>query len=81
MLFSLKKCSAKCGSAYTLQGCWRGLQRETLQSLGEQLEAHIRLEERILFPALEESLSEEALGEIFSRLAAYRDQGPKGGSR
>lgn len=49
---------------------------ETLQSLGEQLEAHIRLEERALFPALEESLSEEALHEISSRLAAYKPQGP-----
>lgn len=52
------------------------VQRETLQALGEQLEAHIRLEERALFPALEESLPEEALNEISSRLAAYKSQGP-----
>ena len=51
------------------------VQRKTLQDLGEQLEAHIRLEERALFPALEESLSEEALHEVSSRLAAYKDQG------
>lgn len=44
------------------------IQRETLQALGEQLETHIRLEERVLFPAIEESLSEEALGEVSSRL-------------
>lgn len=52
------------------------VQRKTLQALGEQLEAHIRLEERALFPALEESLPEEALNEISSRLAAYKPQGP-----
>ena len=52
------------------------VQRETLQTLGEQLEAHIRLEERVLFPALEESLPEEALGEVSSRLMAYKSQGP-----
>lgn len=44
------------------------IQRETLQALGEQLETHIRLEERVLFPAIEESLSEEALDEVSSRL-------------
>lgn len=52
------------------------VQRETLQKLGEALEAHIRLEERVLFPALENSLPEEALGEISSRLAAYKPHGP-----
>lgn len=52
------------------------VQNETLRSLGEQLEAHIRLEERALFPALEESLPEEAMNEISSRLAAYKAQGP-----
>jgi len=53
-----------------------GVQRKTLQTLGEQLEAHIRLEERVLFPALEESLPEKALGEVSSRLMAYKSQGP-----
>lgn len=52
------------------------VRRETLQALGEQLESHIRLEERGLFPALEESLSEEALNEVSSRLEAYKPQGP-----
>lgn len=52
------------------------VQRETLQALGEQLEAHIRLEERVLFPALEDSLPAEALGEVSSRLLVYKPQGP-----
>lgn len=52
------------------------VQNETLRTLGEQLEAHIRLEERVLFPALENSLPEEALREISARLAAYKAQGP-----
>ncbi len=51
------------------------VRRETLQTLGDELEAHIRLEERGLFPALEESLSEQALGEVSSRLLAYKPQG------
>ncbi|MGB3633201.1 MAG: hemerythrin domain-containing protein [Rubrobacteraceae bacterium] len=52
------------------------VQKKTLQTLGEQLEAHIRLEERALFPALEESLSKEALAEVSSRLLAYKPEGP-----
>lgn len=52
------------------------VQRETLQTLGEQLEAHIRLEERVLFPALEDILPEEALNDVSSRLMAYKPQGP-----
>ena len=52
------------------------VQRKTLRALGELLEAHIRLEERALFPALEDSLPEEAFGEVSSRLLAYKPQGP-----
>ncbi|CAN5675133.1 hypothetical protein BH24ACT22_BH24ACT22_07210 [soil metagenome] len=52
------------------------VQTETLQALGEQLKAHIRLEERVLFPAIEESLPKEALHEVSSRLAAYKPEGP-----
>ncbi len=52
------------------------IQRETLQALGEQLETHIRLEERILFPAIEESLSEEALDEVSSRLEFLHAEKP-----
>ncbi|CAN5856785.1 hypothetical protein BH23ACT11_BH23ACT11_04660 [soil metagenome] len=48
------------------------IRRETLQALGEQLEAHIRLEERVLFPALEVSLPQEGLNEVSSRLMAHK---------
>ncbi len=41
---------------------------ETLQSIGELLETHIRLEERQVFPLIEETLTGEALKEIASRL-------------
>jgi hemerythrin-like domain-containing protein len=41
---------------------------ETLRKLGEQLEAHIRLEERRVFPFIEETLSVQALKEVTSRL-------------
>lgn len=47
------------------------VRRETLRELGEQLEAHIRLEERVLFPAIEDSLPEVALREVSSRLAVF----------
>ncbi len=49
---------------------------ETLRELGEQLEAHIRLEERVLFPAIEDSLPEEALHEVSSRLAVFDASAP-----
>jgi hemerythrin-like domain-containing protein len=41
---------------------------ETLKSMGELLETHIRLEEREVFPMIEEVLPEEGLKEITSRL-------------
>ena len=41
---------------------------ETLHEIGEQLEAHIRLEERVVFPLVEETLSEAALTELAARL-------------
>jgi iron-sulfur cluster repair protein YtfE (RIC family) len=37
---------------------------QTLHEIGEQLEAHIRLEERAVFPLVEESPSEAALTEL-----------------
>ena len=37
---------------------------ETLHDIGEQLEAHIRLEERAVFPLVEVSLSQAALTEL-----------------
>jgi hemerythrin-like domain-containing protein len=44
------------------------VREDTLRRLGEQLEAHIRLEEREVFPLIEETLPERALQEIFLRL-------------
>ena len=41
---------------------------ETLHEIGEQLEAHIRLEERVVFPLVEESLSRASLTELAARL-------------
>ncbi len=49
----------------------------TLQALGELLEAHIRLEEREVFPFIEESLPEYALREITSRLEAFETGTPR----
>jgi hemerythrin-like domain-containing protein len=48
---------------------------DTLRNLGEQLEAHIRLEEREVFPLIEETLSEHALQEVSSRLEVF-EPGP-----
>jgi hemerythrin-like domain-containing protein len=52
-----------------------GVRPQTLGSIGELLEAHIRLEEREVFPMIEEALPEEALGEVAVRLEA-RTTGP-----
>ena len=41
---------------------------ETLRKIGERLEAHIRLEERRVFPLVESFLSERGLNEIGARL-------------
>ena len=41
---------------------------EALRKLGEQLEAHRRLEERRVFPFIEETLTVQALKEVTSRL-------------
>jgi iron-sulfur cluster repair protein YtfE (RIC family) len=49
---------------------------ETLNEIGERLEAHIRLEERLVFPLIEESLSEAALTELAARLA-IKEAGPR----
>ena len=47
---------------------------ETLGSIGELLETHIRLEEREVFSTIEESLPEEALREVADRLEAKKTQ-------
>ena len=49
---------------------------ETLHEIGEQLEAHIRLEERVVFPLVEGSLSEAALTELAARLEVKK-AGPR----
>ena len=49
---------------------------ETLHEIGERLEAHIRLEERVVFPLIEESLPEAALTELTARLEV-KDAGPR----
>jgi hemerythrin-like domain-containing protein len=49
---------------------------ETLHEVGERLEAHIRLEERVVFPLIEESLPEAALTELAARLAV-KEAGPR----
>jgi hemerythrin-like domain-containing protein len=48
---------------------------ETLGEIGELLEAHIRLEEREVFPMIEEVLPQTALKEVASRLAV-KEAGP-----
>jgi hemerythrin-like domain-containing protein len=45
---------------------------ETLGSIGELLESHIRLEEREVFSTIEEALPEEALREVADRLEAQK---------
>src|SRR5919106_42441 len=47
---------------------------ETLGSIGELLETHIRLEEREVFSTIEEALPEEALREVADRLEAIKTQ-------
>jgi hemerythrin-like domain-containing protein len=51
------------------------IREDTLRNLGEQLEAHIRLEEREVFPLIEETLREQALQEVASRLNVF-EPGP-----
>ena len=47
---------------------------ETLGSIGELLETHIRLEEREVFSTIEEALPEEALREVADRLEAKKSR-------
>ena len=49
---------------------------ETLAGIGELLESHIRLEEREVFPMIEEILPEEGLKEVASRLKV-KEAGPQ----
>jgi iron-sulfur cluster repair protein YtfE (RIC family) len=45
-----------------------------MQALGRQLEAHVRLEERVVFPLIEEALPEEALSQLPAALTSWRQQ-------
>lgn len=47
-----------------------------LRDAGELLEGHVRLEERVVFPLIEEALSEKALGELTAVLAAWQRDNP-----
>jgi hemerythrin-like domain-containing protein len=53
-----------------------GVRPETLQSIGEALEEHIRLEEREVFPLVEEVLPQEGLEELAARLEV-KEAGPR----
>jgi Hemerythrin HHE cation binding domain len=48
---------------------------ETLGELGDRLEAHIRLEERVIFPMVEESLP-EAVPQVLSGRLEVKEAGP-----
>jgi len=52
------------------------VREETLRNLGEQLEAHIRLEEREVFPLIEKTLPEHALQEVASRMEVLKSGPP-----
>ena len=51
------------------------IREDTLRNLGELLEAHIRLEERHVFPLIEQTLPEHALQEVADRLDVF-EPGP-----
>lgn len=44
---------------------------EVLAEIGQLLEAHIRLEERVIFPLIEETLPEEGMREVARRDEAF----------
>ena len=54
----------------------KGVRPETLQSIGESLEEHIRLEEREVFPLVEDVLPQAGLEELAARLEV-REAGPR----
>ncbi|MEW6636275.1 MAG: hemerythrin domain-containing protein [Actinomycetota bacterium] len=45
-----------------------GAEATTLREIGERLESHIRLEERVVFPLVEDALPQTGLEEIAARL-------------
>jgi hemerythrin-like domain-containing protein len=54
----------------------KGVRPETLQSIGEALKEHIRLEEREVFPLVEDILPQEGLKELAARLEV-KEAGPR----
>jgi hemerythrin-like domain-containing protein len=66
------------GSVMQLSDEYTGcdIRPETLGEIGELLEAHIRLEEREVFPMIEEVLPKVALEEVASRLSV-KGAGPR----
>lgn len=46
---------------------------EALRALGARLEAHVRLEERVVFPLIEDCLPSEALDALPAHLAAWKE--------
>lgn len=51
-----------------------GSEVEKLDVLGKKLDAHIRKEERTLFPLIEKSLSEETLDELEKKIKRVKDE-------
>lgn len=49
---------------------------EICTALGEQLEAHVRLEERIVFPLIEAALDEHALAALLETLEKWHNENP-----
>jgi iron-sulfur cluster repair protein YtfE (RIC family) len=52
------------------------VRRGTLQSLGSRLEDHVRIEERVVLPFIEETLPGHTLEEAASRLETFEAGGP-----
>lgn len=50
------------------------LKAEAMRALGAQFEAHVRLEEREVFPLIEAALSEDALTELAALLKAWQGE-------
>jgi hemerythrin-like domain-containing protein len=48
------------------------IEAASLRTLGQTLEAHVRLEERVVFPILEATLPENVMPELAAQLEAFR---------
>jgi hypothetical protein len=54
-----------------------GLSLDELHALGTRLHDHVRFEERVMFPAIEEALAAEAMDRLGAALAAAHPRGEK----